>query len=184
MDFYRIGRIGVAAVLLALGGCAKGEGGAVAKPEVRVASGADVTPFSEFFPLSVGGKILRVQVAVLDHEKQRGLMERRDLGADEGMIFIFPAPQQMNFWMRNTPTPLDIGYFTPDGVLGEVYPLYPYDESSVQSKGMEYTLALETNQGWYAKNEVKPGAKLDLAQLAAALGARGFKPERYGVRPE
>lgn len=187
MRFYRIGRIGVAAAVLALAGCAKADSGAAAvsaKPAAKVASGAEAKPFSEFFPLTVGGKTLRAQVAVLDHEKQRGLMERRDLGENDGMIFIFPFPQQMSFWMRNTPTPLDIAYITPDGAVGEVYPMYPHDETAVRSKGEDYTLALEMNQGWFAKNELKPGAKLDLAQLAAALRARGFVPERYAVKAE
>jgi uncharacterized membrane protein (UPF0127 family) len=176
----------LASVLLALTGCAKGEGGAAgaSKAAGAVATGADVKPVETFFPLKVGDKTLRIQVVVLESEQQRGLMGRKDLGPDDGMVFVYPAPQRMNFWMKNTPTPLDIGFFNADGVLGEVYPMYPYDETPVASKGMDYTLALETNQGWFAKNGLKPGAKLDLALMAEALRARGFRPERYSVRTE
>ncbi|MBC8009749.1 MAG: DUF192 domain-containing protein [Burkholderiales bacterium] len=185
MNLYRVSRIGWAAVMLVLAGCAKGEGGAAAaRAETKVATGADVKPVTEFFPFTVGGKTLRIQVVVLNSEQQRGLMGRKDLGADDGMVFVYPAPQQMSFWMKNTPTPLDIGFFKADGTLGEVHPLYPYDETAVRSKGEDYTLALETNQGWFAKNGLKPGAKADLRQLADALRARGFKPERYSVRVE
>lgn len=53
----------------------------------------------------------------------------------------------------------------------------------VRSAGGDYTLALEVNQGWFAKHGLKPGAKIDLEQLAEALRARGFRPERYAVRP-
>ncbi len=166
--------------LLALAGCAKGAGGA----ESKVATGSEAKPASAFFPLTVGGKALRVQVVVTMDEQQRGLMGRKDLGEDDGMVFVYPAPQQMSFWMRNTPTPLDIGFFTPDGALGEVHPMYPFDETPVKSAGLDYTLALETNQGWYTKNGLKAGAKLDLKQLADALRARGFRPERYSVRAE
>jgi len=127
---------------------------------------------------------LRVQVVVTQEEQQRGLMGRRDLGEDDGMVFVYPLPQPMSFWMRNTPTPLDIGFFTVDGALGEVYPMYAFDETPVQSAGQDYTLALEVKQGWFAKNGVKKGAKVDLAQLAAALRARGFKPERYSLPVE
>ena len=185
MNFYRASRMGVAAVMLALAGCAKGAGdAATTRAEAKVATGADVKPVSEFFPFTVGGKALRIQVVVLNAEQQRGLMGRKDLGEDDGMVFVYPAPQQMSFWMKNTPTPLDIGFFKEDGSLGEVYPMYPYDETSVRSKGEDYTMALETNQGWFAKNGIKPGAKADLRQLADALRARGFKPERYSVRAE
>lgn len=185
MNFYQVSRIGLAAVMLAMAGCAKGEGGgAAARGEAKVATGADVKPVTEFFPFAVGNKTLRIQVVVLESEMQRGLMGRKDLGEDDGMVFVYPAPQQMSFWMKNTPMPLDIGFFKEDGTLGEVYPLYPYDETAVRSKGEDYTLALETNQGWFAKNGLKPGAKADLRQLADALRARGFKPERYSVRVE
>ncbi|MCX6937226.1 MAG: DUF192 domain-containing protein [Verrucomicrobia bacterium] len=163
--------------MLVLAGCAKGGEPA----EQKIASGAAVKNVLEFFPLTVGGHGVRVQLAVTMDEMQHGLMGRRDLGPDDAMIFVYPAPTRMSFWMRNTPTPLDIGFFTADGKLGEVYQMYAFDETPVKSTGTDYTLALELNQGWFAKNGVKPGAQLDLGQLAAALRARGFKPERYGV---
>lgn len=184
MEMTRLLRIAVSTGVLALAGCAKGEGGSGAAPartESKVASGAEAKGTDAFFPLTVGDKVLRVQVVVTQDEQQRGLMGRRDLGADDGMVFVYPMPQQMSFWMRNTPTPLDIGFFTRDGTLGEIYAMYPFDETSVRSVGSDYTLALEVNQGWFAKNGLKPGAKVNLAQLADALRARGFRPERYSA---
>ena len=180
MNFFRVLRTLVAAVsLLSLSACAKGEDAAGGAG--RVAKGAEVKAVDTFFPLKVGDKMLRVQVVVTSEEQQRGLMGRKDLGEDDGMVFVYPLPQQMSFWMRNTPTPLDIGFFKADGKLGEVYPMYAYDETPVKSVGDDYTLALETNQGWFAKNGIKPGAELDFAQLAEALRARGFRPSRYSV---
>ncbi len=185
MTFYRTGRLAAAvAVVFALTGCAKGEGPAVAPEAPKTAVQTDVKTADAYFPLTLGGKELRVQIAVTLPEMQRGLMGRAFIGANEGMVFIYEKPQRMNFWMRNTPTPLDIGFFKADGTLGEVYPLYPFDETPVSSSGEDYTLALEMNQGWFAKNEVKPGAKADLKQLAAALRARGFKPETFGLPAE
>lgn len=175
-------RIGLAAVAVALAGCSRGtEPGDAQSGAPTVARGADAKDLNAYFPLKVGARELRVQVAVTLPEMQRGLMGRRELGPDEGMIFVYPAPQQLSFWMKNTPLPLDIGFFTPDGTLGEVYPLYPYDETPVNSTGLDYSLALEVNQGWFAKHGIKPGAKLNMAQLADALRARGFEPRRYGV---
>jgi hypothetical protein len=87
----------------------------------------------------------------------------------------------MGFWMRNTPTPLDIGFFNRQGMLEEIYALHPFDESTVQSRSTALSFALEMNQGWFREHGVKPGAQLDLKALAAALKARGFEPRRFGL---
>ena len=162
--------------VVATAGCGRGDA-----PAAQGVQGA-VQPATAFFEIGVGEKVVRMQLAVRPREMERGLMERRDLKPDDGMIFVYAGERQMSFWMRNTPTPLDIGFFTADGVLQEVYPLHPYDETSVQSRSERIKFALEVNQGWFAKNGVKPGAKLDLKALAEALRARGFEPWEYGVR--
>ena len=154
-------------------GCGRGEMTSE-PPAVKAAS--------EFFTITVGGKPVKMQLAVRDREKERGLMERRDLKSDQGMLFLYLQPEQMSYWMRNTPTPLDIGFFSTDGELKEVYPLHPYDETPVRSVGTELRFALEVNQGWFEFHGVKPGAKLDMKALAAALKARGFDPKTYGVQ--
>jgi len=134
---------------------------------------------ADFFPIKVGDRTVQMQLAVFPLEMQHGLMGRRDLGPDQGMIFIYQKPERMNFYMRNTPTPLDIGYFTGDGRLHEVYPMYPFDERTVSSRSEAIQFSLEMNQGWYTANGVKPGAQLDLKALAAALKARGFEPKEF-----
>ncbi|MEY4489759.1 MAG: hypothetical protein RIQ79_2267 [Verrucomicrobiota bacterium] len=186
MTFYRTGTIGLAVAMFALTGCAKGESAAGAPKtgaETPVATVA-VKTVADYFPIHVGEKVVRVQIAATMPEMQRGLMGRAFIAADEGMVFLYEKPQRMSFWMRNTPTPLDIGFFQADGTLGEVYQMYPFDETPVSSQSEDYTLALEMNQGWFAKNELKPGVKLNLKELAAALRARGFKPEKFGVPAE
>jgi uncharacterized membrane protein (UPF0127 family) len=140
-----------------------------------------VRTVSDHFPIGVGGHTVQMQLAVLQAEQERGLMQRRDLGPDEGMVFVFLQPQTLVFWMRNTPTPLDIGYFTPAGELAEIYPLLPFDEREVRSSSPRRQFALEMRQGWYSENGVGPGARLDLKALAAALTARGFDPKRFGL---
>lgn len=136
---------------------------------------------NDYFPIRVGEKVVRMQLAVRSGEMQRGLMERRDLGRDDGMLFVYDRPQALQFWMRNTPTPLDIGFFSPEGRLEEIYPLHPFDEKTVGSRSNRLQFALEVHQGWYRENGVKPGAQLDLKALGAALKARGFEPRRFGL---
>ena len=163
----------VATVLLPLTGCDRQESGAAGNRK----------SVADYFEIRVGEKPVRVQIAVRDEEMQRGLMERRDLGVNDGMLFVYDRPQGMSFWMRNTPTPLDIGFFDRSGKLIEIYPLHPFDETGVQSRSDELLIALETNQGWFRENGIKPGQQLDLKAVAAALEARGFKPDRFGIRP-
>ena len=73
---------------------------------ILLTKAATVAPkgIGEYFPIKVGGKTVRMQLAVREDEMQRGLMERRDLGKDDGMIFIYAKPQRLSFWMRNSPT--------------------------------------------------------------------------------
>jgi uncharacterized membrane protein (UPF0127 family) len=142
---------------------------------------ADPKPVTAWFPIRVGDKTVRMQLAVLEAEMEHGLMERRDLAEDEGMIFVNPSPRHQDFWMHDCPTPLDVGFFTPDGILAEIYPMYSYDDTTVSSRGSNLQFALEMNQGWFQASHVGPGAQLDLKALAAALAARGFDPQKFGL---
>ena len=88
----------------------------------------------------------------------------------------------MSFWMRNTPLPLDIGFFSPDGELKEIYTMLPHDETPIRSRSEALTFALEMNLGWFNENGVKPGARLDLAAVREALKARGVELEAFAPR--
>ena len=130
-------------------------------------------PISQWLEVGLATKTVSIQIAHKNDEMAKGLMFRTSLGEDRGMLFFYHPPKQMSFWMRNTKIPLDIGYFTADGVLREIYPMYPMDERSVKSKRTDLLMALEMNQGWYAKNGVKVGDNFNLEQLRNALVARG-----------
>jgi uncharacterized protein len=148
-------------------------------PDVPPPAAKTVT---DFFPIKVGDRVVRMQLAVRPDEQQNGLMHRRDLGADDGMLFVYARPQRMGFWMHNTPTPLDIGFFNAAGQLQEIYPMHPFDENTVSSSSSELQYALEMNQGWFRANGVKPGAQLDMKALAAAMKARGFELRLFGLK--
>lgn len=133
----------------------------------------------DVFQISLGEKMLYLQLAVTPVEQQRGLMERRFLKPDHGMLFVCGRPKTLSFWMRNTPLPLDIGFFDSAGVLREFYPLYPFDENAVRSMGSNLQFALEMKQGWFRENKIPIKTTLDLKALSAALEARGFKAKDY-----
>jgi uncharacterized membrane protein (UPF0127 family) len=127
------------------------------------------------FAIRIGEHTVQLQIAALPAEQQQGLMHRRTMGMEEGMLFVFAAPQPQSFWMRNTVLPLDIGFFDAAGELKEIYPMYPLDERPVSSHSRGIQYCLEMNQGWFKQSGVSPGAKLDLAAVTAALRARGLK---------
>lgn len=133
------------------------------------------------FAIKVGDRTIQMQLAAQSDEMQTGLMYRQTMGTDEGMLFLYRSPQQMNFWMHNTYLPLDIGYFDASGELKEIYPMYPRDERTVSSHSQSLQFALEMNQGWYQQAGVKPGAHLDLKAVAEGLRARGLKPADWGL---
>lgn len=139
---------------------------------------------SDHFDLRLGEKVIHLQIALSMPEMERGLMERRDLGADEGMLFGYQHPQQMSFWMHNTPTPLDIAFFDRSGVLQEIYPLHPFDETPMKSRSSDLQYAIELRQGWFHENGVRPGAQIEMKALARALKARGYEPEKFGLSSE
>jgi uncharacterized membrane protein (UPF0127 family) len=142
---------------------------------------APLKTVADWFAIKVGDRTVQMQLAIYEPEMEYGLMQRRELQPDQGMLFVYRTPTTMNFWMRNTPLPLDIGFFGRDGVLQEIYPMYPFDETPVRSRSAALQFALEMNQGWFRANGIKPGARLDLAAVRAALQARGAAPADFGL---
>lgn len=165
------GAVALALVVLLSDGCGAAK---TAEPAVKTVW--------DHFAIDVGGHSARLQLAVLQAEQERGLMQRPDLSGDDGMIFAYPTPQRLDFWMRNTPEPLDIAYIGPDGVIEEVYHMLPLDERGISSRSDRLQYAVEMPQGWYEAHGVRPGARLDLKAVADALKARGFDPARFGIR--
>lgn len=147
----------------------------------RPATAAPVKTVDDWFPVRVGTQPVQMQLAVYPAEMEHGLMFRKHLDPSHGMLFVYSAPSPMSFWMRNTPLPLDIGFFDRDGVLREIYAMYPFDETPIVSQSKRLQFALEMNQGWFADHHITPGARLDLAAVRAALKARGIDPRTYGL---
>ena len=121
--------------------------------------------FGKYFSLSIEDNDFFVQIAVTPEEHSQGLMFRNSLDRDHGMLFAFNYPKRMSFWMKNVPIPLDIGYFDSNGRLIEIHSLYPYDEKPVFSKSQTIQYALEMNEGWYHRNEIKTGSYINLEKV-------------------
>jgi len=110
--------------------------------------------------LKIGDHKLTVEVADAPGEQVMGLMNRDSLPADRGMIFVFEEPKKAFFWMKNTSIPLDVAFLDSEGVILEILPLVPFEETRVASKSDQVAYAIETNRDWFASRGLKPGVKV------------------------
>jgi len=152
----------VAALLLAACSPGAGDGATAAAPPAAPAthpeSGLPIVPLA----VSHDGKAhdFRVEVARTAEEQARGLMFRRAMGADEGMLFPFDPPRQASFWMKNTVIPLDIVFIGPDRrVLNFSANAEPYSLDPRPSAGV-VSAVLELNGGRAAQLGIAPGARV------------------------
>jgi uncharacterized membrane protein (UPF0127 family) len=97
-----------------------------------------------------------VEVAATPQQQERGLMFRRSLAPDHGMIFPYNPPQRVGFWMRNTLIPLDMVFIRADGTIARVATAQPLDETVVQS-GDPIVLVLEIAAGRAAQLGIMAG---------------------------
>jgi uncharacterized membrane protein (UPF0127 family) len=107
--------------------------------------------------LSVGKYQLDVQLASDEATREQGLMKQKTLGANEGMLFIFPSPQRVAFWMKNTSLPLSVAYLTSSGRIVETHDLEPFNEHSILSSSSAIVYVIETPRGWFTEHQILPG---------------------------
>jgi uncharacterized membrane protein (UPF0127 family) len=108
--------------------------------------------------LTLGTNSLDTQIAADDSSRERGLMSRTNLAENEAMLFVFPRPQPVAFWMKDTPVPLSIAYVGPSGRIFEIHDLKPFDETPVPSASEAVVYAIEVPQGWFARRGVMAGS--------------------------
>ena len=150
------------ALLAACSPQAGAENTAVAEAPAQEAQAVSRHPVSglEVVPLTVdtGDQThrFRVEVARTREAQNRGLMERPPLGDDEGMIFPYKTAAVQGFWMKNTPSPLDIIYVGEDGRILNIITGEPYSEKNLISDG-HANLVLEIRGGRAAELGIEPG---------------------------
>ena len=109
--------------------------------------------------ITAGIHRIDAQVAVTPEQRDIGLMFRKDMPAQEGMLFVFERPATQCFWMKNTLLPLTAAFVADDGTIVNLADMKPQTlDSHCSSKPVRYVL--EMNQGWFAHKGIKSGFKL------------------------
>ncbi len=110
-------------------------------------------------PLTAGIHVIRAEVALAPDERAKGLMFRKVLGPNQGMVFLFDQPAVQCMWMRNTLIPLSVAFIADDGRILNVEDMAPQTEDNhCAAKPARY--ALEMNKGWFAKHGILVGTKI------------------------
>lgn len=117
---------------------------------------------------------VRVELAASDDKKHMGLSHQTSVPEDAGMLFAFNSPKKHVLYMKDTPVPLEVGWFDKDGKLLEVIPMKANDETWYWTKSPDAVLALEMNQGFWGKNGHKPSkTSLNMEEVCNTLQAQG-----------
>jgi uncharacterized membrane protein (UPF0127 family) len=115
--------------------------------------------------VDIAGRAVKVQLAATPQAQQRGLMYRKSLPEDEGMLFLYDFPKIRCMWMKNTLVPLTAAFLDSRGrILGfaDMDPLTTQSHCS----GAPVMYVLEMNRGWFARHGVREGDSLDLSGIA------------------
>ncbi len=98
-----------------------------------------------------------VFIARTEKQRSRGLMFRKSLDENRGMLFFFEGDEYLHFWMKNTYIPLSIAYIDSNGTITEILDMEPLDETRAYPSKKPSRYALEMNRGWFRKNGISPG---------------------------
>ena len=136
---------------------------AVALSERRPVSAQDTTSFartSVAIETQSGLYRFTVELAQTPSQLARGLMGRRSLAADAGMLFIYPRSRRATMWMKDTLLPLDMLFVRSDGVVDSVVErTTPMSLASIRAQGPVQAV-VEVNAGTVKRLQIKAGDRV------------------------
>jgi uncharacterized membrane protein (UPF0127 family) len=110
--------------------------------------------------LTVGEQKITAEVASTDAQRSLGLMHRRMLPENRGMLFVFPEVALHAMWMMNTYVPLSVAFLDAKGVIINIADMEPHSRTA-HGATQPAKYALETNQGWFRKRGIHAGMKIE-----------------------
>jgi uncharacterized protein len=103
---------------------------------------------------------VNLEVAQTEAQRERGLMYRQELPAEDGMLFIFKTPVHASFWMHNTQIPLDMIFAGPGRrIIGIISNAEPYSDMPLEVAGIS-KYVLEVNAGFAKRHGIKAGDRM------------------------
>lgn len=110
--------------------------------------------------LNAGIHNITAEHAQTESQRATGLMFRKAMEANHGMLFSFDRPGTQCFWMKDTLLPLDVAFVRGDGVIVNIDRMQPRSlDSHCSTKPVQFVL--EMNRGWFAKRGIKAGTRLN-----------------------
>ncbi|MBK8253086.1 MAG: DUF192 domain-containing protein [Polyangiaceae bacterium] len=108
---------------------------------------------------------ITVEVAETETTRQRGLMMRKSMPENRGMIFVFEQRRVHEFWMHNTCIPLDMMFVDKDGFITGIEENVPTMNDNTYTSGCPALYVIEVNAGWSRAHGVMPGQKVRIEGL-------------------
>ncbi|WP_407919420.1 DUF192 domain-containing protein [Chitinasiproducens palmae] len=109
--------------------------------------------------LTAGMNLIRAEVAATEADREQGLMYRKHLAPNGGMLFVFDDVAGHCFWMKNTEIPLSIAFIRDDGTVTDVDEMQAQTENNhCPTRAIRY--ALEMNRGWFSQHGIGPGTRI------------------------
>lgn len=109
--------------------------------------------------LTAGFYRIEAEVAANQTNRMQGLMHRRSMQPNEGMIFVFTQEERHCMWMRNTFLPLSVAFLDSEGRILNIENMEPQTEDN-HCAAAPARFALEMNKGWFAGKGIKPGQRI------------------------
>ena len=118
--------------------------------------------------LTAGFHRIEAEVAADAQNRQVGLMNRKAMPPQRGMLFVFTEKNTHCMWMRNTFIPLSVAFIDEEGVIINIEDMQPQTEDN-HCAAKPATFALEMNEGWFRQKGIAPGVRIGGVE---ALGGR------------
>jgi len=141
---------------------------------VRGWSPTNAQPRLSTLKLYLGSEVVTAELAMTKPQVMTGMMFRKEMPENEGMLFVFGVPHRAAFYMRNTTVPLTAAYIDSEGTILELHDLQPLKEEAVEAATDNVQYVLEMNQGWFQRHHVGVGAILttEIGQFKETFGFR------------
>ena len=110
-------------------------------------------------PITIGMYVIQAEIAQTEKQRELGMMNRKTMGQNEGMLFIFDRAAPICMWMKNTLLPLSVAFLDENLEIINIEEMQPETLTNHCAK-KPALYALEMNAEWFKNKHIKAGAKI------------------------